>query len=444
MARNGSGGYALPINGWNPAVNGVSATPADWQALIDDVAAAIQASIAADGQTPMTGNLQMGGYRLTGAGAPSGAGQSLRWEQLTRGADIPSAPTIAIPLEGQLFAVTGSTAITAINATIAGRLVYLKFDAGIVLTHSASLLMPSGVSVTTGADDIAVFVSVSAGVWRCISYPRFESANYPSATEPTITWPLMTWADTGNMLLKRRNAAGTAWVTLGPLLTEMATLAQLNTNRMVSITSNQNFTVPAGVTQIFVDGCAGGGGGGAGGNSTSGGGGLLGAPGGGGGAGQNTQGAAITVVPGNTYAVAIGAGGSAGSNGPTAGGAGGNGGNTQFGALLTLLGGDGGAGGVQAASQAGPTQGGSGYPAAAYSNTSAAGAPNTGWGSSGASGPFGGGGAGGVGGSATATQGGAAGGYGAGGGGGGGIYAANGNNGAIGGAGSPGILIIRW
>lgn len=218
MARNGSGGYALPINGWNPAVNGVSATPADWQALIDDVAAAIQASVAADGQTPMTGNLQMGGYRLTGAGAPSGVGQSLRWEQLTRGADIPSAATIAIPLEGQLFAVTGSTAITAINATIAGRLVYLKLDAGIVLTHSASLLMPSGVNVTTGADDIAVFVSVSAGVWRCVSYPRFESANYPSATEPTITWPYMPWADTGNMLLKRRNAAGTAWVVTSRLL----------------------------------------------------------------------------------------------------------------------------------------------------------------------------------------------------------------------------------
>lgn len=218
MSRNGSGGYALPINGWNPAVNGVSATPADWQALIDDVAAAIQASVAADGQTPMSGNLPMGGYRLTGAGAPSGAGMSLRWEQLIRGADIASAATITIPLEGQLFAVTGSTAITAINATIAGRLVYLKFDAGIVLTHSANLLMPSGVNVTTGSDDVVVFASVSSGVWRCVSYPRFESANYPSAAEPTITWPYMTWADTGNMLLKRRNAVGTAWVTVGPLL----------------------------------------------------------------------------------------------------------------------------------------------------------------------------------------------------------------------------------
>lgn len=173
MPRNGSGSYNLPINGWNPAINGVSATPADWQALINDVAAAIQGSVASDGQTPMGGNLAMAGYRLTGAGAPAGAGMSLRWEQLIQGADIPSAATIAIPLEGQLFAVTGSTAITSIAATIAGRLVYLKFDAGIVLTNSANLIMPAGVNVTTVADDIAVFLSVSAGVWKCVSYPRY-------------------------------------------------------------------------------------------------------------------------------------------------------------------------------------------------------------------------------------------------------------------------------
>lgn len=34
-----------------------------------------------------------------------------------------------------------------------------------------------------------------------------------------LAGPYMTWADTGNMLLKRRNAAGTAWVVVGPLLT---------------------------------------------------------------------------------------------------------------------------------------------------------------------------------------------------------------------------------
>lgn len=186
MPRNGSGNYSLPTNAWNPAINGVSATPADWQALINDVAAAIQASVSADGQTPVTGNLQMGGHLLTGAGAPSGTGMSLRWEQLTRGADIPSATSITIPLEGQFFAVTGTTAITGFGATIAGRLVYIKFDAGIVLTNSASFILPGGANITTQADDIAVFLSVSIGVWKCVSYPRLLEDSITANTSAIV------------------------------------------------------------------------------------------------------------------------------------------------------------------------------------------------------------------------------------------------------------------
>jgi hypothetical protein len=82
MARNGSGTYSLPVNTWNPAVNGVAASSADWQSLINDVASALTASLAADGQTPMTGNLAMGGNRLTGLAAGTATGNSLRYEQV--------------------------------------------------------------------------------------------------------------------------------------------------------------------------------------------------------------------------------------------------------------------------------------------------------------------------------------------------------------------------
>jgi parallel beta-helix repeat protein len=82
MARNGSGTYSLPVNTWNPAVNGVGASAADWQSLINDVASALTASLAADGQTPMTGNLAMGGNRLTGLAAGTATGNSLRYEQV--------------------------------------------------------------------------------------------------------------------------------------------------------------------------------------------------------------------------------------------------------------------------------------------------------------------------------------------------------------------------
>lgn len=172
MPRNGTGGYSLPSNSWNPAINGAAATAADWQNLINDVASAIQQSVSSDGQTPMTGNLSMGGFVLTGLGAPSGTGQSLRWEQLTKGADIASAAALPIPIEGSYFNVTGTTTITSIADVYPGRLVYLKFTGVLTLTNSASLVLPNLADYTTMAGDILVFVNDSPGVWVCAAYPN--------------------------------------------------------------------------------------------------------------------------------------------------------------------------------------------------------------------------------------------------------------------------------
>lgn len=172
MPRDGSGGYLPPQNSWNPAINNNAALPNDWMAVLNDIAATLQASLAADGQTPITGIMNFGLNRASNLGAPIGAGDALRFEQLSRGPDIASAATIAVPIEGQFFSVTGSAAITAIAPMTAGRLVYFKLDAGIVLTHSAGLLLPDAKNITSQADDVAVFLSVSPGIWRCVSYPN--------------------------------------------------------------------------------------------------------------------------------------------------------------------------------------------------------------------------------------------------------------------------------
>lgn len=82
MSRNGSGQYSLPVNSWNPAVNGVSATSADYQALVNDIATALTGSVAADGQTPMTGPLAMGGNKISGLAAASVAGDAVRFQQV--------------------------------------------------------------------------------------------------------------------------------------------------------------------------------------------------------------------------------------------------------------------------------------------------------------------------------------------------------------------------
>lgn len=172
MPRNGSGQYIPTTSSWNPATNGNSATAADWNGLLSDLSAALTGSVASDGETPMTGNLQMGNNKVTGMAAPTVSGDGVRYDQLTKGADIASASTITIPSEGSYFLVTGSTAITAINTVYSGRMAFLKFAAGIVLTNSSNLIMPGGQNVTTLDGDVGAFVNESVGVWRCLSYVK--------------------------------------------------------------------------------------------------------------------------------------------------------------------------------------------------------------------------------------------------------------------------------
>ena len=93
-----------------------------------------------------------------------------------------------------------------------------------------------------------------------------------------------------------------------------------------SFTSSTTWTAPAGVTSVNYLVVAGGGGGGSAATGIS--------MGGGGGAGGLLQGQ-LTVVPGTTYTVTVGAGGSAGTNG----------GNSVFGSI-TATGGGAGAGGI--------------------------------------------------------------------------------------------------
>lgn len=101
-----------------------------------------------------------------------------------------------------------------------------------------------------------------------------------------------------------------------------------------TFTASGTFTVPDGVTKVFLTGCGGGGGGG----------GVAGSNkgahyGGGGGSGYNVIRRAVTVAPGASITVTVGGGGGGG-----VAGYGGTGGTTSFGALLSISGGGGGAG----------------------------------------------------------------------------------------------------
>lgn len=78
-----NGVYAPPASSWYPAVDGVDATAGDWNDQIDDVSTALTQSIATDGSSTITDDIPMSGQKLTGLGAGSTNGDSVRYEQLT-------------------------------------------------------------------------------------------------------------------------------------------------------------------------------------------------------------------------------------------------------------------------------------------------------------------------------------------------------------------------
>jgi hypothetical protein len=178
--RNGSGTYSAPSGSFNPATNGNSATAADWNTLLADLVAAMTQSVSADGQTPITGNLNMSNNKLTSLGAGSATGQSLAWQQLfSQGteSDLASAGTTDIGAQNTNFLrITGTTSITSFGTNFNGPR-FLRFADVLTLTHNATtLILPGGLNITTAAGDCAIAIPISGG-WY-VFYQRNTLQNY--------------------------------------------------------------------------------------------------------------------------------------------------------------------------------------------------------------------------------------------------------------------------
>lgn len=69
MSRNGSGVYTLPAG--NPVVTGTTITSTWANNTLTDIQNALTDSVAADGQTEMTGDLQMGANKIVDLADPT-------------------------------------------------------------------------------------------------------------------------------------------------------------------------------------------------------------------------------------------------------------------------------------------------------------------------------------------------------------------------------------
>lgn len=94
----------------------------------------------------------------------------------TVGSDVASANALTLGT-GNIFDITGTTAITSIGTKGTGYIIWLQFDGVLTLTHhSTDLVLPNNSNITTAAGDIACLYEYASADWRLISYNRSEAA----------------------------------------------------------------------------------------------------------------------------------------------------------------------------------------------------------------------------------------------------------------------------
>lgn len=118
MPWNGSGTYTLP-GAYSPEVNGTVIDATRYNGLTNDVASGITAALAKNGENVPTANLPMGGFKHTGAGDGTAAGQYIAFNQATAVGSLTittftattlTATTLtSTTLTGARFIATGST-----------------------------------------------------------------------------------------------------------------------------------------------------------------------------------------------------------------------------------------------------------------------------------------------------------------------------------------------
>jgi hypothetical protein len=158
MSRNGSGTYSLPAG--NPVVTGTTISSTWANNTLTDISTAITGSIASDGQTPITGALQMGSNKITGMAAGTVSGDAVEYAQF-------NTPTfngnVNMLSTGFVLIPSGTTAqrpVSPVNGEIRYNTTYGQFEGyangawgniggGATGGGGDSVFVENGVTVTT-------------------------------------------------------------------------------------------------------------------------------------------------------------------------------------------------------------------------------------------------------------------------------------------------------
>ena len=162
MSRNGSGTYTLPAG--NPVVSGTVIATTWANNTMNDLASAMTDSVAADGQTPMTGPLNMNSNKVTNLATGTISGDGINYAQF-------NTPTFG-------GAVTCSTTLTVVGDT--------------TMSGTGQLKIPNGTTGQRSATPVSGMIRFNSTLNSYEGYTSYTGATISTITFVTTTATLTT------------------------------------------------------------------------------------------------------------------------------------------------------------------------------------------------------------------------------------------------------------
>jgi len=177
MSRNGSGVYTLPAG--NPVVSQTIISSTWANNTMNDLASAMTDSVAADGQTPMTGPLNMNSNKITNLATGTNSNDGINYAQFntpTFGGAVVCSSTLT---------VTGATILSS-DTTIGGNL---------AVNGTGQIKLPNGTTAQRSATPALGSVRYNTTLQAFEGYTTYNGQTISSITNVTTTATLTTAAN---------------------------------------------------------------------------------------------------------------------------------------------------------------------------------------------------------------------------------------------------------
>jgi len=178
MSRNGNGTYNLPAG--NPVVSGTTISSTWANTTLSDIASALTGSIASDGQTPMSGTLNMTDNLIINVAAPITNTDAANKTYVDTGI----AAAVAT-VEAEIAALGTMSTQNANNVAITGGTI-----SGVAITGGTIASLSSALAVASGGTGVTTSTGSGAnvlGTSPTISSPSISGAVMSSMASSVVT-----------------------------------------------------------------------------------------------------------------------------------------------------------------------------------------------------------------------------------------------------------------